>query len=169
MELSDYILGDTAELQSFDGRLDNREVVLSLCSQAQQQIRIFTPDLENPVYDNPDLIRALTVLTTRNRKTHIKVLIKDSTQAIKTGHRLIELSRRLTSSIFLHRMPAHIENRDTAFLIVDNSGYCHKHVGTLYHGQFNFNDKIKVRDLGKFFDDAWDQSRADPEMRQLFI
>lgn len=169
MKLDNYILGESDDQQSFDSRLDNREIVAQLCRQTRQDIRIFTPDLEIPIYDHPELIRTLTLLATRNRKTAIRVLVKDSGQAIKNGHRLIELARRLTSSILIHRMPKHIDNRDSACLIVDRSGYCYKQVGHRYHGQFNFNDKLKVRDLIKTFDEAWNHSRIDPEMRRLFI
>lgn len=169
MELEHYTLGESNEQHSFDNRIDNREIILHLCRQTRQEIRIFTPDLESPVYDHPDLIRTLSTLATRHRQSAIRILVKDSGQAIKKGHRLIELSRRLTSSILIHRMPNNIENRDSAYLLADNAGFCHKNVGTLYTGQFNFNDKLKVRDLIKSFDEAWEQSRIDPEMRRLFI
>lgn len=169
MELSSNILGETAGLKTFDGRLDNQDVIMSLCRQSQQNIRIFTPDLEPSIYDHLDLIQSLSALATKNRKTLIRILLKDSTRAIKTGHRLIELSRRLTSSIILHRMPSNIENRDAAYFIADDCGYCHKPMGTLYQGQFDYHDKIKVRDLGRSFESAWELSRPDPEMRSLFI
>lgn len=169
MDLDHYTLGESNEQQSFDSRIDNREIILHLCRQTRQDIRIFTPDLESPIYDHPDLIRSLTVLATRHRQSVIRILVKDAGQAIKNGHRLIELSRRLTSSIFIHRMPNNIDNRESAYLTADNAGFCHKHAGTLYNGQFNFNDKLKVRDLIKSFDEAWGHSRIDPEMRRLFI
>ena len=169
MDLEHYTLGESNEQQSFDSRIDNREIILHLCRQTRQEIRIFTPDLESSIYDHPDLIRSLTTLATRHRQSVIRILVKDAGQAIKNGHRLIELSRRLTSSILIHRMPNNIENRETAYLIADNAGFCHKHAGNLYNGQFNFNDKLKARDLIKSFDEAWEHSRIDPEMRRLFI
>ncbi len=169
MQLDKYILGETEQLQSFDGRDDNRQIALELCRQAHQQIRIFTPHLESAIYDDADLIQCLSALATRSPQTHIKVLVKDSEQAVKSGHRLIELSRRFTSSMHLHKTPADTDNIDSAFLVVDNAGYLYKQLGSQFHGQFNFNDKLKVRELAKHFDEAWERSRPDPEMRRLFI
>jgi len=169
MQSDEFILGETNQLQSFDGRSENRQIVAEFCRQAQQQIRIFTPQLEGDIYDNADLIRSLSALATRSPQTRIRVLVKDSAQAVKSGHRLIELSRRFTSSIHLHKTPVDTDNIDSAFIIVDNAAYLYKQVGSLFRGQFNFNDKLKARELTKHFDEAWERSQPDLEMRRLFI
>jgi len=169
MEIEDFVIGETDLLQTFDGRLENRQIVHALCRQAHQQIRIFTPNLENTIYDDAELIRSLSLLTTRSPQTKIKVLVKDSSSTIKSGHRLIELSRRFTSSIHIHKTPVETDNIDCGYIIIDQTAYLYKHAGCLFKGQFNFNDKLKSRELAKQFDEAWERSQADPEMRRLFI
>jgi hypothetical protein len=169
MQHEPYILGETDRQVQFDGRLENRQIAAELIKQAHQQICIFTPDLEKHIYDDADLIRSLGQLAIRSRQTQIRVLVRDAEQAVKSGHRLIELYRRHTSSIHIHQIPEDTDNIQAAYLIVDNAGYLYKHMGNLFNGYFNANDKLKVRELSKHFDGAWERSRPDPDMRRLFI
>ncbi len=169
MDTECYILGETDRQESFDGRLENRQIAFELIGQAHQQIRIFTPDLEKAIYDQADLIRSLEQLALRSRQTQVRVLVRDSAQAVKSGHRLIELCRRHTSSILLHQTPADTDDIEAAFVVIDNAGFLYKHKGMSFNGYFNANDKLKVRELSKHFDEAWERSRPDPEMRRLFI
>jgi hypothetical protein len=169
MKPEQHILGETDHQEQFAGRLENRQIAAELIRQARQQVCIFTPDLEKHIYDDADLINALGQLAIRSRQTQIRVLVRDSDQAIKYGHRLIELCRQHTSSIHLHQTPEDTDDIESAFLIVDDAGYIYKHIGKQFSGYFNANDKLKVRQLGKRFDAAWERSRPDPEMRRLFI
>ncbi len=169
MKLDHYKLGQTNEQAAFENRLENREIATALINQAQQQLRVFTPDLEKSVYDDAYVIHAIEQLALRSRQTQIRVLVRDSGAATRSGHRLIELCRRHTSSIHLHITPKDIDDSDSAFLLVDNAGYIYKTISSTYKGHFNANDKLKVRELGKRFELAWEHSRPDPEMRRLFI
>jgi len=169
MEPEHYILGESNELISFDSRLENRELAMALIRQVHTQIRILTPNLENPVYDNPQLTQSLNRLVTQNRHASIKVLVNDSGTAVKTGHRIIELSRRLSSSIQLHKTPEEMQEYGAAILLVDDAGYIYKHHGDSFQGQANFNDKLKVRELSKAFDESWERSKSDTELRRLYI
>ncbi|NOY67372.1 MAG: hypothetical protein GXP13_08180 [Gammaproteobacteria bacterium] len=169
MEKEGFTLGENNDLISFDSRLDNRKIATSLITQANLQIRILTPDLENAIYDNADIIQSISQLASKNRHTIIKVLVNDSTQAVNTGHRLIELARRFSSSIHLHKTPQDMNAYESAFIIIDDSGYLYKHTGPSHIGQACFNDKAKVRELIKTFDEAWSISKPDTELRQLHI
>lgn len=169
MDPGQFILGESNQQNQFEGRLENCDIATELAGQSRQIIRILTPNLEHHVYDDGHFNHAIMSLATRSKQSQIKVLVKDSAQSVKSGHRLIELARKFTSSIHIHVTPDDLVEIDNAFLLADQSGYLYKHVGTLYQGQYNFNDKLKVRELIKVFDNAWDRSKPDPELRRLFI
>ena len=169
MDLEAMQLGETSGLEQFDGRRENRDVASALISQAKHKISLFTPNLENPVYDNQDVMSAIRKLASSHRHVRIRILVKDATAAVKTGHRLIETARHFSTSIQIHKTPKDTENIDTAYLLIDDAGYLYKHHGELFQGQFNFNDKFRVRELSKVFDEAWDRSSPDPELRRLYI
>lgn len=167
--LDEYILGETSEQRDFDTRNENRDVASAMASQAQGSIRIFTHSLESPVYNDRHFILHVKNLATRSKNTHINILVKNSASAIKSGHRIIELARQLSSSIHLHIPPREFQEYPGAFMLADDSGFIYKNHGETFKGYYNFNDKLKVRDLEKVFMEAWERSMPDPEMRRLYI
>lgn len=164
-----HSLGETSDRIEFDSRAENRALALALASQSARCIRIFTQDLENFVYDAQDFIQALTSLATRNRRSQIQILVNDPNNAIKMGHRLIELSRSFTSSIHIHNPSREYQDDISAYMLCDDSGYLYKPVASQYKGQVNFNDKLRVRELNKQFEEMWQRSTPDPELRRLYI
>ena len=60
---------------------------------------IFSRDLDPPIFDQKELLDSLAALVTRHSEIKVRVLVQDIERVIKRGHRLIELSRRLTSAI----------------------------------------------------------------------
>jgi hypothetical protein len=168
-ESENRILGESNEQIDFDTRDENRELANALASQAERLIRIYTLDLETAIYDDNDFIRTLTRLATSSRKSEIQILVQNSSRAVKTGHRIIELARKFTSSIHLHNPPRNMKEYTSAFLLADESGLLFKAHGDSYKGYANFNDKLRNRDLDKIFHEAWERSQPDPEMRRLYI
>ena len=168
-QAENYILGKTSERIEFDSRLDNQAWALALAAKATRSIRIYSQDLENLVYDTQDFIQALTSLATRNRRSHIQILVNDPNNAIKMGHRLIELSRSFTSSMQIHKPSREYQDDISAYLLADDGGYLYKPIASQYIGQVDFNDRLRVRDLNRQFEEMWQHSTPDPELRRLYI
>jgi len=168
-DLDQLVLGESARLLRFDSRGPNRDIATALARQARQGIDILTPDLELPVYDSPGFLEAVRQLAIRSRSTRVRVLIGDSTPAVKNGHRLIELARHFTSSVFVHNPSRQHRDFGHADLMVDGVGYLHKHISSRYEGEANFRDPLRCRELLREFDSLWELSQPDPEMRRLHI
>lgn len=163
-----YQVSQDRTQHSFDSRDDNRHVALQIISQANRLVRIMTPDLEIPVYDQPDFIRTLTRIATKNPHSRIHILVSESNKAVKSGHRLIELARKLSSSIFLHNPPRDMKS-ETSLLLVDCNAYLKKNNGLFFTGKYCMHDPLQTRELEKQFDDIWEKSQPDPELRRLYI
>lgn len=162
-------LGTTARQIPIESGENNRIAALALAQQAQRSLRIFTRDLEAAVYNTQDFVEAVTKLATSSQYSIIHILIQDSGNVVKNGHRLVELSYRLSSKIKL-RKPCHeYRNYNEAFLVADESGLIHKRLADRYEGVINFNDPPAARSLAKFFDEVWEKSEPDPELRRLHI
>ncbi len=153
----------------FDSRVDNREFATELVGQATRTLRILTYDLENAIYDNAPFIQAVTTLVKRSRHSKIHILIKESSQAIKNGHRLIELARRFPSFIHLQRPLEEDADSLDAFIVADESGYIYRRDATRPEGIANFHGPLRARQLRKAFDTVWEKSTPDPEMLRLHV
>lgn len=169
LEINQSILGETDQLFRFDGRGENYIAAHTMASQCRQSMDLFTHDLEPLVYDREPFLQAARSLVTRNRHTKIRVLVQDSKHAVSHGHRLIEIARRFTSSIELHRPGKEFSGYIEAMLIADGTGFLHKPVATRFEGSANFKGTLRTKELQKIFDEAWDSSQPDQEMRRLYI
>lgn len=157
------------ELLHFDTRAGNRDVAAQLAGRVRRTIAILTPDLEAPVYDAQPIIDAVAKLATRSRFCEVRILVGDSGFAVRHGHRLIETARRFTSTVQMHRPAAQHRNFSEGFMVVDESGYLYKPAANRYEGTAALRDGARCRELLKHFQEIWDASVPDPELRRLHI
>lgn len=168
-KLDEYVVGQTDCLIRFEGRADNRALATALATQARRSIDILSPDLEPAIYDHRQLVQALADLARRSRYSTVRILVCDANRVVKTGHRLVETARRLSSSIHLHRPDEeHMDLRE-GFVLVDEQAFLHKNIASRYEGEANFKAPLRARELGKRFDELWETSAPELELRRLHI
>ena len=99
----------------------------------------------------------------------VRVLLFDPRAATQSGHRLIELARRLTSRIAIRRVADEDQERLDAFLIVDETGYVHRRLAERLEAIADYADPPAARRLRQDFERLWEHGSVDSELRQLFI
>ena len=151
------------------GRDEVSAAVQSLAAQAQRSLLLHTEDLEPAIFDQEPFLEAVSRLARSHSQARIRILIHNSRNAIAQGHRLIELSRRLSSTIQFRRPAAEYRDFREAFLLVDDSGYLHRLQGGRYEGTGNFHDPARVSELRKYFLEVWERSEPDAEIRRLYL
>lgn len=151
------------------GREEVCALVQSLAEQARRSLLLHTRDLEPAVFDREAFLDAVSRLARSHGKAHIHVLVQDSRPALQQGHRLIELSRRLSSSIQFRRPAAEYRDFHQVFLLADDIGYLHRPHAGRYEGTANFHDPARVADLKKYFLEVWERSEPDAEIRRLYL
>jgi len=148
---------------------DNHDAVLRLFSLAQREARIFSRDLDARLFSQQDITDALSLLARRHRLSKIQILIFDPDTPMRTGHRWIDLSQRLSSRIearIVHNEYTHLPFN---FITVDDRGYYYRSNAAEYHAEIHFNSPIDVKDKNKLFDDIWQQSQVVTQWRRLHI
>lgn len=169
MDLTGFKLGENSDDIVLESRHDNVAAALALIGQARSSIDIFTRDLEPRVLDNSEFSDALKNFALTSPHTKIRILVNEPDMAVKDGHRLIHLARRLTSYFEIRKTHADYAMNPAAFLIADERGILLRSVATYYAGIANFNAPLKANELLRFFDDAWIHSRQYTEFRRLYI
>ncbi|MDT3718130.1 histone acetyltransferase HPA2 [Pseudomonas oryzihabitans] len=144
-----------------------REHSVRLISQARHQLCIQTPDLEAPLYDNVDVEAALKRLLLGNPRHQVRILINDSTLAMRQGHRLIALAQRLTSNLLIRR-PLAEQRPEGACLIVDDLALLRR-TGNAPNGFVRYGDRAAVRTQQQVFDRLWAISQAEMELRRMVL
>ncbi len=145
----------------------NRDAAQHLARGARKHLALFTRDLEPVIYDNQDFVTAVQQLALRSRNSYIRILVIDPTTAIKDGHRLIELGRRLSSFIEFRRPTPEQTKRSDTFMIIDETGLLYRPLTERYEGFADPDNAFEARLHLREFDAMWEQSEPEPEFRRL--
>lgn len=168
-DLQKQILGENRELIRLESRDDNRLAASCMVGQGQFSLRLFTPNLDSRIFDTSEFIAAVKNLALASTHSKIYILIVDPTQAVTRGHRIVELARRISSHIFIHRADEEDQDRVDSFMVVDDVGIIHRPHADRYEGSAQFNNPGEARLLTKEFKDAWERSVPEPELRRLHL
>lgn len=166
-----YKLGETRAEVNIDTAEENRNAAISLAKQANYYINIFTQDLDPQLYDNHEFEMQLSKLARKHPNTQIRILVQDSTSAVKKGHRLIHLSQHMTSSVQIRQPAKQYADEISSFMVADGLGLLYRVFGdkNSFDASVNFMSPMRARKLDEFFNEVWEQSEADLQTRRLYM
>jgi hypothetical protein len=150
-------------------RAETRYATELMVEQTSNSLEIFSRDLDPFLYDHKPFLDSLNRLCQRNRQARIRFLVQDPFTAIKRAPRLIELGRKLSSSIEFRQPHQDYQHYNEAFLIADQCGLIHRSLADRFEGTANFYDPVAARRKLDFFTEVWDRSESHPEFRRLYL
>jgi hypothetical protein len=168
-EPAPFILGSHDHLERFSTPEGARAHALALMQQARHRLCLYSPDLEPWLYHNSAIQQACTRLLISDPKCQLRILVRDPTRAVKEGHRLLILSRRLSSNFQIRRINPDHPSEDLAYLIADDRGLLVRPEPEQPAGYALYNDPGRTRLQQTRFDQAWDLSITDPDLRSFLI
>ncbi len=165
------ILGENNEVIRLDTAAENRDAAISLAEQARFSLNIFSRDLDPRVLDNAGFERCIFKLAKAHRSTDIRILVHDSSLAVSQGHCLIRLAQQLTSSVHIHNTAREHKNELSTFIIADGVGLLHRPQSTSrnYEATVNFMSPQRAGELRDLFNEMWERSTPDSQIRRLYI
>ncbi|MEK1938782.1 MAG: histone acetyltransferase HPA2 [Pseudomonas sp.] len=168
-EPAPFQLGGERELQHFTRPEQAQAHALALLQQAQRSLCIYTPDLERWLYHHSSVQDACTQFLLANPKNRLRILLNDPSSAVKEGHRLLQLSRRLSSNLHIRKLNPSYTNDEIAYLLADTGGLLMRPKLEQIAGYALYNDPGQVRVMQNKFDQAWDVSVSDLDLRSLLL
>ncbi len=168
-EFENFKLGSESQTITLDSSADNYAIALAMLQQTGRDVAILSRQLDGRLYDTTDFIHALSQLASQHPRCRIRLLLKNIDPLIKYGHRIIELSRRLSSAIGVRVIHEDYREYNEAFMVFDERGTIKRRYADRYEGIANFNDPKQARELLSFFNEVWNISEPDPNQRRLHI
>ena len=154
---------------SLSSRDEVKIMNIALTQQALRNIDIVSKQLDPGVFDTPDFIEAIKKLSIASKFTKVRILIKNSEHIAQNGHRLIDLIQQLTSSIEVRKISEEYKSYNEAFSLFDGKGVVYQRYADRYEGFANFNRPRLVTELTNFFNEMWEYSVPDSNLRRLHI
>ncbi len=145
------------------------QLAVELCDSARRYIRILSPTLDRDVFDNAQLCDAISKLARRSRHSEIRILVNDSRPIVEHGHRLVTLAQRIPSLIHIQKLSDHPQMNDDTMVIRDSDGLLFKPAGSDHQGFYEPESKARVASYIERFDELWERSGADINLRQMRI
>lgn len=153
---------DLSSLEEIQFHLQN------MIAQASHKVRILSPDLEHSWYDNDGFADMLSRFARSSRFAEVRILVHDIEPAIKNGHSILELARRLSSKILIRRSDSLQDSKLDHFLLADNSGLISKN-GQDHFASANYNSRYRVKLYAEAFDQIWHRSQLPIELRHIAL
>lgn len=166
-DISSPALGKTKGRIHLKTLTEIRTACARMASQATRELRIFSRDLDAPLYDHLDFLEPVRRLALLNPRAPVQILLFDPESAIRSENRLIELARQLTSRIQIRCVPAEFQHRTQVYLLADDQGYLLRQVAEVFEATADFAAPRKVRRTRKAFERAWERSEEPLEFRSF--
>lgn len=164
-----FLLGQHTSLQRFSKPTEVREHALAMLQQANRSVCICSTDLEPWLYHHSSVQQACTRLLLAHPRNQLRILIGDPSRAVKEGNRLLQLARRLTSSLHIRKLNPDYPEPGGAYLIADDCGLLERPKVDQYTGYALYSDLARVRVRQAEFDKAWEHGLSDANLRSFLL
>ncbi len=164
-----YRLGADNKLILLRREEEFANIIVEMCKQASSSIRILSPVLEHKLFDRPEVRDICSALARRNKYTQVEILVYDPHRIIKHGHALLELSRKLPSSMGIKVVDPELRQLNHEFVLADDVGLIFRHDYEVFEGYANFFDQTEASRFARLFRGAWESGILDPNLRRLRI
>ena len=131
------------------------------------KLAILSHTLEREIYGDTAFVDAVQKLATQHGKSQIRVLIHSPEWASRSGHRLVELGRRLTT--FIEFRELHEQHKDVAneLLIADENAVLLRDSPDTTEAQYHPAHPALARQWLRRYDEWWTMAQAVPGLRRL--
>ena len=168
-DFSSYVIGEEHEPIHARNAVTNTLAVMSMISQARQNIDLFTRNLDPSILDNNEITEAIMAFIKISSNSRLRILLSDPHSAVQHGHRLIEISRKFSSFVTIRETNEEYKSRPCSFMIVDGRAMIYRPHADAYTAMVHFRAEQESRRNAELFNEIWERSEPVSEIRRLFI
>ena len=148
---------------------ESRAAAAEIAAQSRRWISIYTPDLEPGIYDHDDFLNVVKRLVLAKRYAKIRVLISEPRRTVRIGNRFVSVGRRLSSFIQFRNVHEDYRDHREAYLIADDTALLYRVEGRKWEGIADTYEPAVARRYLALFDEIWNASEVEHEMRELKV
>lgn len=155
------------ESGAIDSLAGHREAAIALVMRAREEVRIFSNDLDPRVLGTPEFAEACRAFLLSGPRARLRALIRDGAAAVRYALPLVQLIRQMPSRAALRRLPENEPPSAASWLAADRGTLLYRDLGSRFDGVLYVDNPLYARRHISNFDALWEQSEADPEIRQM--
>ena len=164
------VLGETRGERHIAGLEAMRLHSCAMAEGCRRRLLVYSHRLNPDIYNQGCFVEAVRQLIIRHASTRIRLLVADTTELGRGGHRLVQFAQDMASSVEIRRRAPEFDSDLRSFLLADESGYVLRNLWhDLNNARGSYYDPPRVRNLAEEFMQVWEQSEPDPALRRLSI
>lgn len=146
------------ELRVLSTLAEVRQSTAAVAATGQRLISIFTPDLEPPLYDSPQVIEVIKRFVLAHSFAKVRILVRDHTRHSGSGNRFMSMAKRLTSYLEMRILVPEHAHLSCSYCIADDRGIVYRMRADRWEGIAAVNSPPVARQYLQEFDLAWHAS-----------
>jgi len=162
-------LGVNQDVITVDSSTELRFHIVNMISQANKTIKIISRKMDARLTNHSNFIEAIRSCIVNNSNFNIKILIYQLDEFLNEHHQILELSRRLSSSISIRILNSEYQYHNHDFILVDDSGVIFRELSDRYESTIEYNNKRKNIELTGQFNESWEHAVRDKNLYRLDI
>ena len=144
-------------------------ISLAIVQNCRRTLDITSRHLDPAIYDQALFVEAVKQIALNNRHARIRFLVTDIAPLVSHGHRLIELSSRLSSFISIRKPGRDYRSFNEAMLLADNRAYIHRRFADRFEGAASYDDPRRTAELRGRFEEIWERAETDANLQRLHL
>ena len=143
--------------------------LIEMTKTARMQISVLSQTLERRIYGNEGFLDPLQSFLLQHERARLRVLVRAPEATMRSGHRLIELGRRISSRVeFREILPEHrlIERE---YIVVDERSLLLRESPQELDARYYASAPLMAREQLREFENLWQESPPSAELRALRI
>lgn len=163
------VVGQSTGTLLLETAADFRTAINHMTEQAVRSVKIFTQELDHELYDQVEFIQIASQICRQRKGCTLSILLKNPDRCVRLGHRLVELQKRVPSSIEIRDVPDDYEQLNDEFLIVDDIGMVKRFALGHMRGHCEFRSVPDAIKNARLFNEIWERSEPCQALRRLSL
>jgi len=157
--------------------LEGEEQTLAMLLEQMHAVRryyhLYTPTLPAPLFNHPEFLGAVRSRVADQPRIRMQFIVPGAKEWRRQCPQFLQLSERLRSAMQLRVLPAE-EPRERAlfqrlFAVGDRASVLELSDLARFGGGYQHRHQSRARQLLTFFNEVWEKSGPDAELRRLMI
>lgn len=169
LALEGFRLGESETLLRLDGSDDFERATRALLAQARREVYILTPDFEPERFNNVDFVDALSAFARRSRYTDTRILVGDPTLAVRWGHKVVALARRIPTRLRIRQLHEDDVDATEALIVADDIALLRREGTDGFKGSLAARAIPHAQRASNRFTEMWERSQEVADFRNIDI
>lgn len=164
-----YQLGEDNDLVQISTSGEQHAAACTMSRQSKREICIISRELDPLAYDVPEFIESVKKMVLAHRGSRLRIIVFEARLIVSRGHLLLDFATNLPSFIEFRTPGKEYKSFNESLFVADNTAYIYRNNSDRFDGTLSFNDRRKAKVFMDVFEEMWNRSTPDPNLRKMTL